>query len=167
MSADGLAGFGGGGFFDTEFVDEDATEATLGVRVEACVRRDGGGGGGVAVLLASEVSTLDGASMLDWLTILSPSQSGGIILPLVPLAGGGSGFCLKLRILAGELPVIELACGLSTCTQSSSAPSLHGLLCRFGLSFISAVGGVIVLLAPLLPSSHHFLRSELAGGNPS
>lgn len=69
----------------------------------------------------------------------------------VPLAGGGS----------GGLPPILL-----TSTQSGSGDGVNGLLGLFGFGKWSFEGGWTRERAGSPLSSHHFLRSELAGGSP-
>jgi hypothetical protein len=60
---------------------------------------------------------------------------------------------------------------LGTLTQSGSSVGRWGLAGRFGLRMVcdagsSGFGGLMEDLAILPLSSHHFWRSELAGGSP-
>jgi len=69
-----------------------------------------------------------------------------------PRAGGGSGLRLLGRCL--------------TSTHSGSGLGVNGLLGRFGFGEWLLDGGSTRAFAGKPLSSHHFLRSELAGGSP-
>lgn len=86
------------------------------------------------------------------LGVLSPTPLKSTVRALaVPLVGGGSGF---------PAPV------LFTSTQSGSGEGVNGLLGRLGLGKWSLLGACTLDRAGRPLSSHHFLRSELAGGRP-
>ena len=83
---------------------------------------------------------------------------------IVLLGSGGSGLASPFWF-DGFFEKLSLTLGRCTSTQSGSLVSFHGLLGLRGFGTMPFPGGATVDLTDLLPSSHHFRRSELAGGN--
>lgn len=131
--------------------------------MEACLRGRGGGG----VLLASSGTfarpTFAGSE--------EESYGGGSLLdagvPAVDIAAG------LLTISYAELAKLDWDCledDRGTDTQSGSSVRENGFAGRLGLSTLdmslAPAGGVMPTRADWPCASHHFWRSELAGGSP-
>lgn len=148
----GLRAMAGGDFFD------DVVDATLLGRLDA---GDGGKGTMVALLMTLML-------VLDLVGELIPSKE------LIPPNGGGNlrGVVTGFRIC--DAPKDDEVVnwkdsdleGLGTVTQSGSSVMENGLDGRFGLGIAPFSEGWIDDLAGRPLSSHHFLRSEDAGGRP-
>lgn len=161
---------GGGGAVRVYCRGLKPSGATWDAGVEPCLRGKGGGGASRAD------GTLTGSSMrLGRLTLPGSdpgSKGGGSLLALGAPAELDSAAGLLITSYA-ELAMLDWDCledERGTDTQSGSSVGVNGLGGRLGLSTLvmplPVTGDVISTRAGWPFASHHFCRSELAGGSP-
>lgn len=85
---------------------------------------------------------------------------------VVVLRGKGDSVFVTLLVLWSLRIVPSVELGLLTSTQSGSLVGVHGFGGRLVFGTSASTGGLRLDRAGIPPSSHHFLRSELAGGKP-
>jgi hypothetical protein len=133
----------------------------------------GGGGGGAAFSCEAFASSLI-CDLPTFAGRAEGSNGGGSFLG-IELDADDESSIEWLTCSYGEVDMLEnddrRDSDLGTLTQSGSSFGRWGLACRFWFRMVCdaeslGFGGLTEDLAILPLSSHHFLRSELAGGTP-